>query len=370
MAILKTGWLTDINNNNFAPKTAAQSVFLANGTNIEQNVNTLNNNVETMQEDISILNNDVETIQEDISTLNSDLEETNTNVSALNNFFVDRSLKVDQIRNSNNVAMLGIGATLNYESRIEEWEHENTDETAEIAYYVFRRVILNAQGDGTYDDINEFPHHSFTYSVNYVNINDETSVQTQSFTAAFPAKERTITVTVPLIVRTDNIAYLLDTNSVSFIENQSLNFSSLKVVSYKDFIPLTDEQYNLGYWDKKWKDIYCVNGTINTSDKNEKKSIQPINSKYFQLFDKLKPVSYQFNNGTRTHLGLVAQEVKQAMDEISIDSNDFAAYCSWRKEDGTEGCGLRYEEFIALCIAEIQELKERIRVLEKEKNNK
>ena len=43
-------------------------------------------------------------------------------------------------------------------------------------------------------------------------------------------------------------------------------------------------------------------------------------------------------------------------------------FCEWKKEDGDVGCGLRYEEFISLCIDQIQKLKKRVDELETKLN--
>ena len=40
----------------------------------------------------------------------------------------------------------------------------------------------------------------------------------------------------------------------------------------------------------------------------------------------LKPVSYKFNNKTRTHYGLIAQDVKETLDSISKSTENFAGY--------------------------------------------
>jgi hypothetical protein len=105
---------------------------------------------------------------------------------------------------------------------------------------------------------------------------------------------------------------------------------------------------------------------IDSSDRNKKYNIQPVADIYSQLFDKLVPSTFGFVNGTsgRTHLGLIAQEVKESMDEIGLSDKDCAIYCSWLEENGTETCGLRYGELTALNIYEIQKLKKRESELE------
>jgi hypothetical protein len=82
-------------------------------------------------------------------------------------------------------------------------------------------------------------------------------------------------------------------------------------------------------------------------------------------------VSYKFNvnNNNRTHTGLIAQDVKDAVENAGLTTKDFAAYCEWENEDGGTGCGLRYSEFVSLCIDQIQKLKKRVEELEEKLNN-
>lgn len=124
--------------------------------------------------------------------------------------------------------------------------------------------------------------------------------------------------------------------------------------------------YNLGISTAFWNTVFAKTGTINTSDKNEKNTISPLSDTHEQIFDALEPVSYKFkvNNNNRTHTGFIAQDVKAAVENAGLTTQDFAAYCEWEKDDGTIGCGLRYEEFIALCVSEIQKLKKRVNELE------
>ena len=121
-------------------------------------------------------------------------------------------------------------------------------------------------------------------------------------------------------------------------------------------------------WDTIWVEsgYYLSGEPIDISDREKKNTISPINEKYSQLFDALNPVTFKYNNGTsdRLHSGLIAQEVKESMDACGIDSQDFAAYCSWEDGDGNETCGIRYGEFVPLNIYETQKLKQRVRELE------
>lgn len=129
--------------------------------------------------------------------------------------------------------------------------------------------------------------------------------------------------------------------------------------------------YNLGGPKAYWNTVYAKTSTINTSDRNEKNAIAPLSDIHEQIFDALKPVSYKFNinNSDRTHTGLIAQDVKEAVENAGLTTQEFAGYCEWTKADGIIGCGLRYDEFIALCVNEIQKLKKRVNELEEKLDN-
>ena len=122
----------------------------------------------------------------------------------------------------------------------------------------------------------------------------------------------------------------------------------------------------------KWKDVWAVNGMIQTSDRTEKNTIRYDIGSYDTLFDRLRPASFKFNAGTsgRTHLGMIAQDVEAALEHVGIDTTDFAGFIKYQKENeagnarAEYGYGLRYEEFIPLCIDQIQKLKARVAALE------
>lgn len=131
-----------------------------------------------------------------------------------------------------------------------------------------------------------------------------------------------------------------------------------------------DSSYDIGESSRKFKDIYAQNGTIKTSDRNEKKDILELDPETNRKFIAgLKPVSYKFINNTseRTHYGLIAQDVEDLLNEIGISPTDFAGFIKSPKldEDGTviEGeyiYALRYDEFIAPLIKMCQNLQNEV----------
>lgn len=139
---------------------------------------------------------------------------------------------------------------------------------------------------------------------------------------------------------------------------------------------------NLGNGAHRWATIYAVTGSINTSDKNEKKDIQELDEQYSKdIIMGLKPVSYKFikNDSNRTHNGFIAQDIEELLANLGLTTQDFAAVCKWQKvhcEDGVnetpiEGeysYGLRYEELIAPLVKVVQFQQQEIDTLKTQLN--
>ena len=131
-----------------------------------------------------------------------------------------------------------------------------------------------------------------------------------------------------------------------------------------NFIPSDDNSRDLGQASFRWDDVRATNGSIVTSDRNEKNTIVA-SDLGLDFVNKLTPVSYKFNNKTRTHYGLIAQDIETVLGTISKPATDFAGFCKDTiTEDGDGNAldtpfdryGLRYTEFISPMIKAIQEL--------------
>ena len=165
------------------------------------------------------------------------------------------------------------------------------------------------------------------------------------------------------------------------------------------FDPDANGTVALGTQNHRWTQLFATTSTISTSDENLKNSIEEIDIRYLELFKRLQPVTYKFNDGTsgRTHIGFISQRVKEAMDAVGITDLEFAGYCRDQKTVQIESAvpddakcaepigetykedvpiedeyiySLRYEEFIALntrmiqeCLKEIENLKNQIQYL-------
>lgn len=130
--------------------------------------------------------------------------------------------------------------------------------------------------------------------------------------------------------------------------------------------PASNEDTDCGSASYKWRNLYCKNGTIQTSDRNEKMNISDMAEQYANvLIDGAVPKTYMMlnNESGRTHAGMIAQDLEQQLINSGMSSKDFAGFIKYQKEDengcptGEYGYGIRYEEFIAPIIKYCQCLK-------------
>ena len=141
-------------------------------------------------------------------------------------------------------------------------------------------------------------------------------------------------------------------NSGAYMYLASQGPSSRGVKITDNFIPAdtsgnnNDNAMDLGGASVRWDDVYATNPTIQTSDANEKEQIASLTdaeitaakaiSKLFKTF-KWKDKVAEKGDAARTHSGVVAQEVQQALADAGLDAGDYAFFISstWWEADET-----------------------------------
>ena len=104
-----------------------------------------------------------------------------------------------------------------------------------------------------------------------------------------------------------------------------------------------DDSQDLGSSSFRFDNIFATNGTIQTSDENEKQNITSLTSaeitaakaisKLFKTFKWKSKVTAK-GDAARTHTGVIAQEVQAAMSAAGLDATKYAFWCSdtwWEK---------------------------------------
>ena len=150
----------------------------------------------------------------------------------------------------------------------------------------------------------------------------------------------------------------LDADNAIFFKNSE---SIVAVVDYQSIRPSTAGGAYLGTTAAPWISLHAQTGTIQTSDRNKKNSIEDMSDKYLVLFDNLKPRRFKMNNGTsdRYHVGYIAQEVEEAMAIAGVDSKEFAGLIKDKDDEGNDIYMLRYDEFETLYDLKIKQLEAR-----------
>jgi len=128
-----------------------------------------------------------------------------------------------------------------------------------------------------------------------------------------------------------------------------------------------DNLVDLGSSSKRMDDIYATNGTIQTSDRNEKQDIAELSDAEQRVAVAAKGLLRKFRwrdavaekgDEARTHFGIIAQDLQAAFAAEGLDAGDYAMFISstWTDEETGEErtrMGVRYSELLAFIIAAI-----------------
>jgi hypothetical protein len=141
--------------------------------------------------------------------------------------------------------------------------------------------------------------------------------------------------------------------------HKGLRFGNAQIIPVDNAGAISDNTTDLGGLGARFDDIYATNTSIiSTSDQNEKNTITD-SDLGIDFIKRLTPKSYIFNGKTRTHYGLIAQDVETVLGDISKPTSGFAGFIKSdisEEQDGSEyRYGLRYGEFVAPLIQAVKD---------------
>lgn len=124
--------------------------------------------------------------------------------------------------------------------------------------------------------------------------------------------------------------------------------------------PDSDGAFNLGNSSNRWNAVWAQDGTINTSDRREKKNIDSLSYGLKELLQ-LVPVRFQWKNHPEQgeKLGLIAQDLLNVIPEV-VKTHEFVSV----DEEGTlqkkelDRLGVYYSDLIPVLIKALQEQNE------------
>ncbi|MCX7549255.1 tail fiber domain-containing protein, partial [Xanthomarina sp. F2636L] len=125
-------------------------------------------------------------------------------------------------------------------------------------------------------------------------------------------------------------------------------------------LPDVDNTSVLGNPSQRWTTVYATNGTINTSDRREKKNIENLNYGLTEVLQ-MQPVSFNWKseNNPDLKLGLIAQDLQEIIPEVvksHIWEKDEVSGKLTKKE--LERLGVYYSDLVPVLIKAIQEQQE------------
>ena len=145
-----------------------------------------------------------------------------------------------------------------------------------------------------------------------------------------------------------------------------------------NWLATSNNSKNLGSSFTRWKEVFAVNGSINTSDITLKTDVETT-SLGLDFVNTLNPIEYRWEDGgVRTHLGFSAQDIKQKLIDYKGSEQNYAMYTQGSYEvdgytetdrDGNlledpdedwELYGLRITELIPSLTKAIQELSVKV----------
>ena len=128
-----------------------------------------------------------------------------------------------------------------------------------------------------------------------------------------------------------------------------------------------DNAIDLGDLGARFDDIYATNGTIQTSDRNEKQDIAELSDAEQRVAVAAKGLLRKFRwkssvadkgDDARIHFGIIAQDLQAAFEAEGLDAGRYAMFINstWTDEEtGEERTrrGVRYSELLAFIISAI-----------------
>ena len=103
------------------------------------------------------------------------------------------------------------------------------------------------------------------------------------------------------------------------------------------FYSFNDNTHDLGKPSNRWDNIYATNGTIQTSDRNEKQDIEVLSDAETRVAVACKGLIRKFRfidaveakgDDARIHFGIIAQDLQDAFAAEGLDASRYAMFCS------------------------------------------
>ena len=164
--------------------------------------------------------------------------------------------------------------------------------------------------------------------------------------------DRLVSDGVLVSLRKDNTAVgSIGTNSSNSLYIAAPNQNLGVKLTSDDFRPTngsgtdSDNVMDLGNSNVRWDDVYATNGTIQTSDRNEKQDIEELSEAEKRVATAAKGLIRKFRwidsvaergDDARIHVGVIAQDLQAAFEAEGLDAGRYAMFISSTWWEATE----------------------------------
>ena len=107
-----------------------------------------------------------------------------------------------------------------------------------------------------------------------------------------------------------------------------------------EIVPSDDNKIALGSATFKYSELYASTDSINTSDRNLKDEINYIDSNLIENWGNVQWVSFKYKDSieekgsnARVHTGLIAQDLRNTLDDFEIDASKYGFFCYDKWDD-------------------------------------
>jgi hypothetical protein len=126
-----------------------------------------------------------------------------------------------------------------------------------------------------------------------------------------------------------------------------------------EIMPDGDASRRCGAPQHRWSEVYAANGTIQTSDLNDKTSIKPLKYGLKEIL-KLNPITFKWKNDKLNlndyKIGLSAQELQKVLPEVVVKD----------KKNPNASLGVMYSDIIPVLVNAIKQQQQQIDELKKQ----
>ena len=151
--------------------------------------------------------------------------------------------------------------------------------------------------------------------------------------------------------------YFWDNVEVALNLTVSGTTATLPTIASYAIAPRADNAYSCGNSTNRWSAVWAANGTIQTSDGNDKESIEDlIPAKAFEFITGMKPKKYQWRDNKEKHLGFIAQEIKQLLTDTGLPNNGLI----YEPQSDDDKYGMNYTSLIPILISAFKYLVEQL----------